>query len=458
MTNRLTYKQAEEYILSIPKFTKKNIWEKTRDFYEFLGKPGKGSKIIHVAGTNGKGSVCAYMASCLKEGGYSVGMFTSPHLVSMRERIRLNGEMISEKEFLETFHQLGAMLETYQKKECGEDNKIQSASRHRKKEAYHPAFFEWLFFLAMLFFEKKCPQVIILETGLGGRLDATNVIDPPAVCVITRIGLDHMEYLGNTCGQIAGEKAGIIKPGSRVIYSTMRQESEQVIERKAAECGCSYRKMKKEEEWLWDLADKGIDFSFYSRYYGYIPLNLTSKALYQLENAALALGALEEAEFRLSPEILQAGVKKCKWEGRMEEILPGVFLDGAHNQDGIEAFLESVQRDGCRGKRWLLFSVVADKEYEIIKKQILEKGLFHQVYVAPLENERSLTRAELENLFEDCGVLVLDGASRGLEEILSLMEQEDLVYVAGSLYLVGEVKAYFSVNRERCRAASWRIE
>ena len=101
------------------------------------------------------------------------------------------------------------------------------------------AFFEWLFFLAMLFFEKKCPQVIILETGLGGRLDATNVIDPPAVCVITRIGLDHMEYLGNTCGQIAGEKAGIIKPGSRVIYSTMRQESEQVIERKAAECGCS---------------------------------------------------------------------------------------------------------------------------------------------------------------------------------------------------------------------------
>ena len=142
----------------------------------------------------------------------------------------------------------------------------------------------------------------------------------------------------------------------------------------------------------------------------------------------------------------------------MEEILPGVFLDGAHNQDGIEAFLESVQRDGCRGKRWLLFSVVADKEYEIIKKQILEKGLFHQVYVAPLENERSLTRAELGNLFEDCGVLVLDGASRGLEEILSLREQEDLVYVAGSLYLVGEVKAYLSVNRERCRAASWRIE
>ena len=125
----------------------------------------------------------------------------------------------------------------------------------------------------------------------------------------------------------------------------------------------------------------------------------------------------------------------------MEEILPGVFLDGAHNQDGIEAFLESVREDGCRGKRWLLFSVVADKEYEGIKKQTLESGLFYQVCAAPLENERGLTRQELENLFENSKVLTFDDVPRGLEAILALKGQDDFVYAAGSLYLVGEVKA-----------------
>ncbi len=444
MAELSTYQQAEAYILSIPKFTRKNTWEQTREFYEFLERPGKEARTLHVAGTNGKGSVCAYMASCLREGGYSVGMFTSPHLVTMRERIRLTGEMISEEEFLKTFQRLRSELKNY--RESGWE-RGQGGSRKSHQESslgrasYHPTFFEWLFFLAMLYFEEKKTQVIILETGLGGRLDATNVIDPPQVCVITRIGLDHMEYLGNTYEQIAGEKAGIIKPGSRVIYSAMRQESEQVIERKAAECGCSYRKMKKEEKWLWDLADKRIDFSFYSRYYGYIPLKLASKALYQIENVTLALGALEEAGFQLSPDALQAGVENGKWEGRMEEILPGVFLDGAHNQDGIEAFLASVRKDGCQGKRWLLFSVVADKEYGLMKKQVLETGLFHQVCAAPLENERGLTREELENLFENGKVLIFDSVFQGLEELLALKEKDDLVYVAGSLYLVGEIKA-----------------
>lgn len=440
MIQAKNYQQAEEYILSIPRFTKKNTWEQTRDFYEFLGKPGKESKTIHVAGTNGKGSVCAFMASCLKEGGYSVGMFTSPHLVTMRERIRLTGEMIAEEEFMNLFLKLVDKLEEYRSRK---EQTVTGLGRN-----YHPTFFEWLFFLAMLYFEEKKPQVLILETGLGGRLDATNVIDAPALCVITSIGLDHMEYLGSTYREIAGEKAGIIKSGSRVIYSAMRQESEEVIERKAAECGCPYRKMEKGVEVRSDLVDKRIDFSFYSRYYGYIPLSLKSKALYQVENISLSLGALEEAGFHFSPVILQKGVEKCKWEGRMEEILPGVFLDGAHNRDGIEAFLESVREDGCEGRRWLLFSVVADKEYEEMKEQVLKSGLFHQIYVAPLKSERGLTQAELEKLFEQYRVFTSHSIPRGLREILSRRGKDDWVYVAGSLYLVGEVKVWLGRSGE----------
>ena len=432
MSKITTYREAEEYVLSIPQFTQKNTWEQTRDFYEFLGKPGQRSRIIHVAGTNGKGSVCAYMDSCLREGGYSVGMFTSPHLISVRERIRLNGEVISQTDFLQTLLELKERLREYRRKLTDKGKK------------YHPAFFEWLFFMNMLYAERNSPQVIILETGLGGRLDATNVIDFPAACVITPVSLDHMEYLGDTCEQIAKEKAGIIKQGSRVIYSAMRRECEKVISRKATECGCSCRKVTKGQEMGFNLKHKGIDFSFYSRYYGYIPMSLTTKALYQTENAALALVALEEAGFDLSPETMQRGVMNCCWEGRMEEISPGIFLDGAHNRDGIEAFLETVERDGCQGERWLLFSVVSDKEYDRMTAQITDAGLFQRICTAPLENVRGLGQEQLEVLFAGDKVRVFENVPRALEEICALRGEKDIVYVAGSLYLVGQVRACFT--------------
>ena len=429
MQNKITYKQAEEYILSIPKFTKKNTLEDIRAFYEFLGKPGGRSRILHVAGTNGKGSVCAYMDSCLRAGGYTVGMFTSPHLVTMRERIRLNGERISEKEFLDTFQRLTVRLESYLE------------ALGKGKEAYHPTFFEWLFFMNMLYWEEKKPQVIILETGLGGRLDATNVIDAPEVCVITPVGLDHMEYLGGTYEAIAGEKAGIIKAGSRVVYAAMRPESETIIERKAEECGCFCRRVLKEQETGFDLKDKRIDFSFYSRYYGYIPLSLSGTAFYQVENARLALTVLEEAGFPLSRKELEKGIASCQWEGRMEEILPGVFLDGAHNREGIEAFLETVRRDGCEGRRWLLFSVAGDKEVQAMAGQIKSSGLFKKIYTAPLENERGLAAEKLKALFGEPAAAAEDDIPRALDSMLKLRGEEDMIYIAGSLYLVGEVKA-----------------
>ena len=449
--SNMNYNQIEEYILNIPKFRAEGSIEETRKFYEFLGKPGQSASIVHVAGTNGKGSTCAYMNFVLTEAGYRVGMFTSPHLVSVRERMRINHILISEQELVESFEKLEERIADFQN--------------------YLPTFYEFLFFMAMLYFEKQNVDIIILETGMGGRLDATNVIDAPKVAVITEIGKDHMEILGDTYELIAAEKAGIIKKRSVVVYSANRQESSAVIERKAKELGVLCKSVEKLEKGDYRFVDKKIDFSFFSRYYGYIPIRLNTNAVYQIENAMLALTAIEEMGVKVSMESLQNGMEKCRWEGRMEEILPNVFLDGAHNEDGIDAFIATVKKDSCRGKRWLLFSAVADKEYILMKEKLTESELFACIYASPLKTARGIAKEELKKLFaddkareekvllENCKdleketakvelentktdleVRISDSAYEGLQEILLSKQMDDFVYVTGSLYLVGEIK------------------
>ena len=201
----MSYDEAVDYVYRIPTFTKKNTPEDTRGFYEYLDCPGEreGSSqpaIVHVAGTNGKGSVCSYVSSVMIGAGYHTAMFTSPHLVDIRERFRIDGEMMRKETFLELLNFCLEKVEEFRKK--------------NGSETYHPTYFEILFFIAMLWFEQQNVDVIVLETGMGGMRDATNVIRRPAVSVITRIGLDHMEYLGDTKEKIAQEKAGIIKEKS----------------------------------------------------------------------------------------------------------------------------------------------------------------------------------------------------------------------------------------------------
>ena len=458
----MNYNQIEEYVLNIPKFRPEGSIEQTRKFYEFLGKPGRSASIIHVAGTNGKGSTCAYMNSVLTEAGVKTGMFTSPHLVNVRERMRINHSLISEQKFVEIYKKLIEFVEIYKQYSEENSDKIMGEKTEKKLD-YIPTFYEFLFFMAMLYFEEQKAEVIILETGLGGRLDATNVIDAPKVAVITEIGMDHMEYLGDTYEKIAKEKAGIIKNGSKIIYCANRQEVAKVMEERAKECQVLCKCVEKCEKHAVRFVDKKIDFSYQSRYYGYIPITVRTCALYQVENAKLALSALEELDMDIPLEAMQKGMEYCKWEGRMEEILPGVFLDGAHNQDGITAFVETVKEDGCQGKRWLLFSAVADKEYENMKETLIESNLFDYVYAAPLKIARGITKEKLEKIFShnplekgirkekltehkieyvfpDYVVRIVDRAYEGLEEILALKKEEDFVYVTGSLYLVGEIK------------------
>ena len=211
-----TYEEAVQYIEDIPKFTKKNKLEHTRQCLDLLGSPDEGKKIIHVAGTNGKGSVCAFISTMLEEGGYKCGLFTSPHLVKINERFQINEVMVSDEIFLEAFCRVKKLADFLV-----------------EKGDYHPTYFEFLFLMGMLIFAKEEVDYIVLETGLGGRLDATNSVRKPLACVITSISLDHVEYLGNTIPEIAGEKAGIIKPGVPVVFDGNNPEAAEVIRTRA---------------------------------------------------------------------------------------------------------------------------------------------------------------------------------------------------------------------------------
>lgn len=421
-----TYGAAVNYINATPKFTTKNSREDTARFWERLGSPSKNRKILHIAGTNGKGSVCAYLCAVLRKAGISCGMFTSPHLVSMRERFVINGEMVSEAEFLEAF--LVVM---------GEVKRLASS--------YHPTFFELLFFMAMVLFEKHDVEYVVLETGLGGRLDATNVVEDKKLCILTSIGYDHMEYLGETLPQIAGEKAGILRPGVPVVYPQGQEDVDRVIEEYAKKIGAKTFPVGKAAIKEINIGHKTIDFSLHLHYYDYIGFTVSTSALYQVENAALAASAIARLEDeRITVSALRDGIREMVWEGRMEEILPSIYLDGAHNVDGIRAFLETVKRHSCTGRRILLYSTVRDKQYERTAALLAQAALFDEIWLVPMQGERALPLAKLTDTFgqytgfDKKAYETLDMA---FSELLTQKNDGDKVYIVGSLYLAGEVKA-----------------
>ena len=426
-----TYREAEDYINDIPKFTGKNGIEDTRRFLEHLGNPTKNCKIIHIAVTNGKGSVCAYLCSVFREAYISTGMFTSPHLVSMRERMAVDGCMATEDEFMEAFSYVM--------------DKLSDLPPELTAVSYHPSFFEFLFFMAMVYFQRAGVEYIVLETGLGGRLDATNAIPDKEMCIITSIGYDHMEYLGDTLPIIAGEKAGIMRRGVPVIYPVIQAEVAEKLEECAAQTGAFTVPVSGDAIKEIKIQHKTIDFSFHLNYYDYIGFTVSTSAIYQIENAALAITALQQlGDGRITVPVMQAGIRKMAWEGRMEEILPSVYLDGAHNIDGIRAFLETVKSQPCDGKRRLLLSVVSDKQYQALTYEIALAGLFDEIGVVALQCTRALPLHVLEDSFRQytgLKCIEYDDLSTAFEELALKKDDEDRTYIAGSLYLAGEIKA-----------------
>lgn len=441
----ITFEEAVAYLKDMPRFTVKKNPADSRDlkwFLKKLGNPEQNLRIIHVAGTNGKGSVCAYMSSILKEAGYRTVVFTSPHLVDMRERFAVNGEMISEEAFLQAF--------------CAVGDAVQKANSVTPEFVLN--FYEYLFCMALLCFAEEKPDYCIIETGLGGRLDATNYVDNKLLTVITRISLDHVQYLGDTTAKIAAEKAGILRPGVPVVYLDGDADASAVICRKASELDAPQIPVSKKDYTFLGFRKKYIDFSLRSEYYNYISLTLHTIARYQMENAALAVRAVEvlfrsadteENGGRLcagvgcpTVEEIRRGILGCFWQGRMEEVLPEVYVDGAHNDDGIRAFLDTVTEDGHATGRRLLFGVAADKDCRHMIQRVITSGLFDHIAFTHMRTARSLSLEEFRDLLAAYPghYTMYTEADTALREQLREQRPGERLYIAGSLYLVGEIK------------------
>ena len=414
----------ERELNEIPKFGAKASLSNLSAYLELANHPERNLRVIHIAGTNGKGSVSAYIDSILRQAGYTTALFTSPHLIKINERFRINFKECSDEELINVW----CSVKDYMVK--GEEKGLQSLT-----------FFEILFFMGMLIFSQKAVDYCILETGLGGRLDAT-VLSNPVLSVITSISYDHTEILGDTIEKIAAEKAGIIKEGIPVVAIDEENGAFSVIERTAKEKKAPVYGLKSQELTILKKCENTIDFSINSRYYKIRNLKVKSYASYQVQNAALAVLAVKVLLPEVSQDVIREGIVKMYWPGRMEEIAENVYVDGAHNPGAVHQIYNSLTDSD---KEWLLlFAVCSDKDYsEMIR--VLGRLPWKRIYITKIDSARGADTAAVKQCFKEetagCPIYEYDNARTAFETALKDREYENLLCL-GSLYLAGEIKDF----------------
>ena len=427
----MNYTEAVDYIETIPKFTVKHPPEHTRELLSRLGNPQEGIKIIHVAGTNGKGSVCAYLNAMLLAGGKKTGLFTSPHLVRINERFQIDGEDVSDEQFLNAFL------------------KVEKAAKEYEAEGEgHPSYFETLFLMGMLIFKEAGVEYLVMETGLGGRLDATNVVEKPLACIITSISRDHTEYLGDTLEAIAGEKAGIIKAGVPVIYDASQPGPASVIAAKAKEMGSPAWPMEPSFYEMKTQSREGITFTFAYPGGEKAELVIPYVAKYQMMNASLAFYTMHILQdvHDIPKNVLAEGLSKIKWPCRMEMAAPGVIIDGAHNEDGIAQFVSTAGYFAKENEITILFTAVADKHYHEMIGEICEGIHPSHVVATQIDGSRVVPAEVLAEDFRKAGctdVCAEPEIGAAYEKALG-KKGSGMLFCVGSLYLAGELKAYLA--------------
>lgn len=430
----MTYEQVVETIVNSRRFGRYSGVEVMAEMLKALGDPQKGMRLIHIAGTNGKGSVSAFLCEILREAGLCVGVFTSPHLIDFRERICVDGRMI-EREAVE---RLGREL----------------LVRRFLKE---PSMFDICLAMALLYFKEQQCDVVILETGLGGSLDATNAVGVPEVSVITKIGYDHMEILGNTLEEIAEQKAGIIKKGTDVVLESQTTGVLAVLLAAAERAGARACHVIAPEEFLQRCYQDGTQSFVYG---DYGKLQMRMLGLHQYENAAAAAVAAElflkngkfserieaqitgEDKNRRIKAFIRNGIFKTRWQGRMELLRsePFFMVDGAHNSSGIEALRESL---ACLfpGERFhFMMGVMADKDYESMVELLLP--LAAEFTAVRVQTERALGADALAAFIRTKGIPAVSVANlaAGMERAECAAHKTIAV---GSLYFIGEIEAIF---------------
>lgn len=419
----MTYSSAIEYLYGLQKHGIKLGLETMRMLLSRLGNPERRFKSLHIGGTNGKGSTAAMTAAMLQAAEYRVGLYTSPHLVDFRERIRVSQVMIDESQVAEYTQRLRAIVPS----------------------DLTPTFFELTTAMAFLHFAESGVEVAVLEVGLGGRFDATNVVDPEA-CAITTIALDHQEYLGATEAAIGFEKAGIIKPGVPVVVGRIDGPAWEVIRTTAADRGAPLLRLGQD----FQAVGSGPEaFSFHSRSRHLDGLTCALAGRHQLDNAACAVALLEAAGGRGIPveeAAVRRGLQAVPWEGRLEvlERGPDLLLDGAHNPAAalvLAEYLTEWRASRPEARVILVLGMMRDKDHVRFVEPL--SRLVSEAILTQADMARSATVQELQNTvgsrFPHCHVA--PGAADALALARGLAGAQDLICVTGSLMLVGEVKA-----------------
>lgn len=413
-----TYVTAESFILSREFFGMKLGLENITSFLSELNNPQKTYLTIHIAGTNGKGSTAAMLASILRANGYKTGLFTSPHLVDFRERMTVNGKKISKTAVVNFV------------------NKQRTNLSKRKL-----SFFELTASLAFDFFHRAKVDIAIIETGLGGRLDATNVLEP-ILTITTEISRDHLEILGNTEKKIAREKAGIIKPNTMHLVGMLKQEAMKVISTRAKILGAPLYKLYKSD---FSQGRNIFSFGYHSRNINLRNITPSLIGRHQQRNAALAIKASElisKYGLLLDKSLVKKGIEETKWAGRFQILAkqnsPTFVLDVAHNVTGVEAYVESFKSKFPGRKTKIITGVVKRKEHQEMFDLLSEIAEIY--YLVPLKSKRTADLRELtENInWKNIPVKRVSALEIARKSVLSLAKFDDIISVIGSHYLVGE--------------------
>lgn len=406
----MTYAEAIEFLYGLRVFGAKFGLENTRRLASLAGSPETSLKFIHVAGTNGKGSTCAMLEGIYRAAGLRVGLFTSPHLVSFTERIQVNREPIPESDVVRLVDEQRRLLGAF------------------SPESY-PTFFEVITVMALRYFAESRCDVVIWETGLGGRLDATNIVTPLA-SVITNIGLDHQQWLGSTHAQIAAEKAGIIKPGVPVITAAEPGKGLEVI-----------AEVARQNDALLTVIDSN-DAQGALLDAAKIPLVGDHQRL----NGAVAIATVRavQSQLRVSQEDILMGLSTVNWPGRMQLVTRDsgqrILLDGAHNVPGAEALARTFQQHFPDASATLILGMLADKDWRPMTDILAPLG--RRLLLVPVGSHRTLAPAEIASACRQANPEAEVSVCSSLVESLRLAERDPLVLVTGSLYLVGEALEY----------------
>ena len=407
-----------------------------------LGRPDRAYPSVHIAGTNGKGSTAAFLESILRHAGFRTGLNTSPHLEKINERLRINGEEISDQAFAETFTRLHERIEG-----------LLAAGKLRA----HPTYFECVTAMAFEYFARERVEFAVFEVGLGGRLDATNILSP-LVAIITRIDFDHENFLGHSLKEIASEKAGILKPGVPLVLSEQRPEAHEVILARAKSLGCPVIELSQvfrvdQESMQAGSVRAHITETDSGKIFELAP---SLPGRFQLENALNAVAAarqLQNCGFQISDDAITRGIPNTVWPGRLEKLqsAPDVYLDGAHNPSAARELAHFLEQNLSGRKIWLIYAALRDKAVDEVAGLLFPRAA-EVIFTAP-RTPRAVSATQLAEIagHHAARFSVIPDAERAFEFVLAEAAPEDAIFITGSLYLVGQLRHYW---KQRAQVAT----